>query len=325
MKRIGILTSGGDSPGMNAAIRASVRTCYYYGYEAVGIYRGYEGLIDGNFKILKSEDVSNIIQRGGTILKSARSKRFYERKWREKAKENIEKWQLDGLIVIGGNGSYKGANALLKDFPEVCKIVGIPGTIDNDLYGTDFTIGYDTAINTAMYAIDKIRDTAESFNRLFLVEVMGRDAGFIALRSGIAVGAEAVLIPESKADVPRFLARLKKGWERPKSSFIVVVSEGDESGGAVNLKKIIEKEFPHLDTRVVILGHIQRGGSPTCMDRVRAGELAAAAVEAIIHNESGIAIGIVNKKIHKIPFKKAVKHNGDVSPNLLHLLEILSA
>ncbi len=325
MKRIGILTSGGDSPGMNAAIRAAVRTCSYYGYEAVGIFRGYEGLIDGNFKVLKAQDVSNIIQRGGTILKSARSKRFYEKEWRKKACDNIKEWQLEGLIVIGGNGSYKGAKALLSDFPEVCNIVGIPGTIDNDLYGTDFTIGYDTAINTAMYAIDKIRDTAESFDRLFLVEVMGRDAGFIALRSGIAVGAEAVLIPESKADVPRFIQRLEKGWQRPKSSFIVVVSEGDESGGAWEMKKRIEEKFPHLDTRVVILGHIQRGGSPTCMDRVRASELAAAAVEAIINNESGIAIGIVNKKIHKVPFEKAVKHHNDVNPNLLHLLEILSA
>ena len=325
MKRIGVLTSGGDSPGMNAAIRAVVRTAYYYGIETIGIYRGYEGLIDGEFKQLFPEDVSNIIQRGGTILKSARSKRFYEYKYREQAIENLKKYNIEGLVVIGGNGSYKGAKQLLEDFPDAVKIVGLPGTIDNDLYGTDFTIGYDTAINTAMYAIDKIRDTANAFNRLFLVEVMGRDAGFIALRSGIGVGAEAVLIPESKADFPRLMKKLEEGWRESKSSFIVVVSEGEESGGALQVKKKIEERFPEIEARVVILGHIQRGGSPTCMDRVRASELGMASVEALKNGESNIAIGVVNKKINKIPLELATKHHNDINANLLHLLEVLSS
>ena len=324
MKRIAVLTSGGDSPGMNAAIRAVVRTASFYNIQTFGVFRGYEGLIDGEMKLLKANDVSNIIQRGGTILKSARSKRFYEKKYRKQAIENLLSNNIEGLVVIGGNGSYKGAAELLNDFPDAVKIVGLPGTIDNDLYGTDFTIGYDTAINTAMYAIDKIRDTANAFNRMLLVEVMGRDAGFIALRSGIGIGAEAVLIPESKADLPRFFNRLQKGWKHPKSSFIVVVSEGDEAGGAFEVKKKILEKFPAIDARVTILGHIQRGGSPTCMDRVRAAELGVAAVEALKNNETGIAIGIVNKKINKIPFEKAVKHHKDVNPNLLHLLEILS-
>ena len=307
MKNIAILTSGGDSPGMNAAIRAIVRAGIFHNRRVFGIYRGYDGLIDNEIKELNSTDVSNIIQRGGTILKSARSERFMHPEFRKIAFENLQKNDIDGLIVLGGDGTFKGASIISSEFD--VNIVGIPCTIDNDLFGTDFCIGYDTAINTAMEAIDKIRDTADSHNRLFFVEVMGRDAGLIALRSGIAGGAEGILIPETLTDVNALIATLNKDWKREKSSMIVVVAEGDEAGGAY----------------VATLGHIQRGGSPSCMDRVLASRLGLAAVEALVNKESNLMIGIVNQSISKTSFEKATKHHLEINAELLHVLDVLAS
>ena len=322
MKNIAVLTSGGDAPGMNAAIRSVVRSGIYHGLTVIGVLNGYEGLIDGEFFELNAKSVSNIIQRGGTILKSARSKRFLERSFREKAFDNLKNKQIHGLIVLGGDGTFKGAAIFSKefDFP----IVGIPCTIDNDLYGTDFCIGYDTAINTAVDAIDKIRDTADSHNRLFFVEVMGRDAGLIALRSGIASGAEAILIPETKMGVDEILSVLQKDWKRKKSSMIVVVAEGDEEGGAFAVAEQVKKRCPEFDIRVSTLGHIQRGGKPSCMDRVLASRMGLAAIETLISGERNAMIGIVNQKVKLLPFEKAVKHHLELNPGLLHLIEVMA-
>jgi 6-phosphofructokinase 1 len=322
MKKIGLITSGGDAPGMNACIRAIVRTARTENIEVIGFYRGYEGLINNDFITLTKSTVSNIIHRGGTILKTARSKRFMTEEGINLAVENISKHQLDGFIVIGGDGSFRGAAELTKR--SNIKTVGCPGTIDNDLIGTDFTIGYDTAINTVTEAIDRLRDTAESHDRIFVVEVMGRDAGLIALRSAIAGGAEAILIPEKKDDL-KILLEKKKKWRESKKSRIIIVAEGDEHGGAIGIGEILKKEWPESDIRISILGHIQRGGNPTCMERVNASLMGYYAVKALQENRTNEMIGIVNKKVCYTPFQDAVKHIDKLNPEMLHILDILSS
>lgn len=321
-KRIGVFTSGGDSPGMNAAIRAVVRTAIYNNFEVIGIRRGFEGMIDGDMIEMNSQSVSNIIQRGGTILKTARSKRFTTEEGMNLAAENLKKYNIEGLVALGGDGTFRGCFEFRMRHN--ISSIGVPCTIDNDLFGTDFTIGYDTAINTAMEAIDKIRDTADSHNRLFFIEVMGRDAGFIALRSGIGGGAEAILVPETKTDIPHLISILEKGWNRNKSSCIVVVAEGDESGGAYDIAKQVKEHFDYYDTRVSILGHMQRGGNPTCMDRVLASRLGVAAVEALIAEKENVMVGVIHRDIEYTPFEKATKHNLDINLNLLRIQEILA-
>ncbi len=322
MNKIAVFTSGGDSPGMNACIRAVARAGIYRKIQVMGIRRGYEGMIDGEFIPLDSSSVSNIIQRGGTILKSARSKRFMTSGGRGQAADHLMQHGIEGVIAIGGDGTFRGA----KEFSGECGIpfVGIPGTIDNDLFGTDFTIGYDTAINTVVRAIDQIRDTANSHDRLFFIEVMGRDAGFIALRSGIGSGAECVLVPETRTDIDQVIATLEQGWGRKKSSSIIVVAEGDDAGGAFEIAKMVNQKFSQYDTRVTILGHVQRGGSPTAMDRVLASELGVAAVDALLAGKRNIMIGKLHREISGTSFEKATKHHMDINANLLRLVEILS-
>lgn len=323
MKKIGVLTSGGDSPGMNAAIRAVVRTAIYNGLEVVGVRRGYDGLIENDILPMESHSVANIIQRGGTILKSMRSEGFRTKEGREKAYKNLVDNGIDGLVVIGGDGTFTGANIFTKEFN--FPIVGLPGTIDNDLVGTDFTIGYDTALNTVIDAVDKIRDTADSHGRVFVVEVMGKDAGYIALRSGIGCGAEAVLYPESEVYIDHLLQRLGNAKKRKKASSIVIVAEGAKEGGANEVAASVKEEFPHLDVRVVVLGHIQRGGSPSCIERVRASQLGSQAVESLISGEKSVMIGIVDNNIEFTPFENAIKHNGKMNKRLLGLTDILSS
>ncbi|QXU41369.1 MULTISPECIES: 6-phosphofructokinase [Pedobacter] len=323
IKNIGVLTSGGDSPGMNAAIRAVVRGSIYYDIEVTGFIRGYEGLINNDFIPMDRKSVANIIQRGGTILKTARSEAFRTVEGRKKAYENLKAKGIDALVVIGGDGTFTGANIFSKefDFP----IVGLPGTIDNDLAGTDFTIGYDSAINTVIDAVDRIRDTAESHDRLFIVEVMGRDSGLIALRSGIGVGAEAIMIPEANMNADDILHKLEHS-RKDKASKIIIVAEGDDTGGAFKVGEILQEKYPHYDTKVSVLGHIQRGGKPTCMDRVLASRLGVAAVEGLINGESGVMAGQVNREIIFTPFDHAIKHiNAEkVSAKWLKLIDILS-
>ena len=322
MKRIGVLTSGGDSPGMNAAVRAVVRTCLYNDIEAYAIFNGYKGLINGDIQEFKSRNVSNIIQRGGTILKSSRSQEFRTVEGRKKAYDNIKEFGIDGIIAIGGDGTFTGAKVFNSEFD--LPFVGIPGTIDNDLNGTDNTIGYDTALNTVVDAVDKIRDTASSHNRLFLVEVMGRDAGFLALRSGIGVGAEAILIPEKPTYIDNLIHKLEHGENQHKTSMIVIVAEGDDSGGAYNVAEKLKEQCPDYDSRVTILGHIQRGGSPSAMDRVIASQMGNAAVEALMNGKTNVMVGIINKEITFTPFEKAIKHHNKINKNLLHLAEVLA-
>lgn len=319
---IGVFTSGGDSPGMNACIRAVVRAGIFHGLKVYGIRRGYEGMIDGDIVELNSSSVSNIIQHGGTILKSARSQRFRTPEGMEQAYQNLKKFGIEGLVAIGGDGTYRGAREFGPKYG--IPIIGAPGTIDNDLFGTDYTIGYDTALNTAVQAIDKIRDTADSHNRLFFVEVMGRDAGFIALRSGIAGGAEAVLVPETHTDLEHIIDLLQKGWNRKKTSFIIVVAEGDDAGGAMAVAEKVKARLPQFDTRVSILGHIQRGGSPSCLDRVLASELGVGAVRGLIEGRDQVAVGRLHRDVVYIPFEQAVKHHLEINKNLLDLVEILS-
>ena len=321
IKNIGVFTSGGDSPGMNAAIRAVVRTALYYDLEVTGILRGYDGMISGEFKSMDRKSVANIIQRGGTMLKTARSDEFRTKEGRQKAYEQLKKHHIDALVEIGGDGTFTGAKIFSEEFD--IPVMGLPGTIDNDLIGTDFAIGYDTAINTVIDAVDKIRDTAESHDRLFIVEVMGRDSGLIALRSGIGSGAEAILIPETKTDINALLSRLEHS-RKDKSSKIIIVAEGDDAGGGFEVAKVVKEKFPGIDTRVSILGHIQRGGPPSCMDRVLASRLGVAAVETLMEGKSNEMIGIVNGKIHFTPFGNAIKHNKDVNSELLKIVEILS-
>ena len=305
IKNIAVLTSGGDAPGMNAAIRAVVRACSYYNITCYGVYKGYEGLIHDEMELLNARSVRNIVNKGGTFLKSARSKDFRTPEGRQKAHETLVRNTIDALVVIGGDGSFTGALKLSEefDFP----VVGIPGTIDNDINGTDFTIGYDTALNTVVAAIDKIRDTASSHNRLFLVEVMGRDAGDIALNAGIGAGAEEILIPEADMGIDRLIESLKKSRKTGKTSSIIVVAEGDKSGKNIfELGAYVEEHLNEYEVRVSVLGHIQRGGSPSCFDRVLASKLGVGAVEALLANQSEVMIGIVHKSVTIIPLKEAL-------------------
>ena len=323
VSKIGVLTSGGDSPGMNAAIRAVVRTGIYHGLEVHGIMRGYSGMIDDDIFKMESRSVANIIQRGGTILKCARSLEFREPSGRKKAYENLKKRGIDGLVVIGGDGSFRGSQIFSNEFDIPC--IGLPGTIDKDIAGTDFTIGFDTAVNTAVEAIDKIRDTADAHDRLFIVEVMGRDAGYIALHSGIATGAENILIPEAKTDLEELINSLSEKEKRQKLVNLVVVAEGDEFGGANEIARIIKRRMPNTDTRVCILGHIQRGGSPTCMDRLIASRMGYHAVECLMLGRFNVMVGIQNNKMQYTPLDHAVKAKQKISSNWMKIVKILAS
>jgi len=323
IKRIGVLTSGGDSPGMNAAIRSVVRTSAFHGLECTAVYRGYQGLIDGDFKEFNARSVNNIIQKGGTILKSARCEDFRTTEGRKKAFENIQEAGMDALVVIGGNGSLTGAQKLNEEFG--FPVMGIPGTIDNDILGTDYTIGFDTAINTVVEAIDKIRDTASSHNRLFFVEVMGRDVGLVALNSGVGAGAEEILIPEQNLGLDRMLDSLKHSKESGKSSSIVVVAEGDKTGKNVfELKEYVEKHLPIYDVRVSVLGHMQRGGSPTCFDRVLASRMGVKAVESLMEGKTNYMIGIENNKMVLTPIDYAISGLTPIDQELVRVSDIMS-
>lgn len=321
IKNIAVFTSGGDAPGMNAAIRAVVRTALFHGLNVFGIRRGYDGMVHGDIFPMEAKSVANIIQRGGTILKTARSEEFRTPEGRKKAFENLQKHDINGLIAIGGDGTFTGASRFMEEYD--IPVIGIPGTIDNDLAGTDFTIGYDTAVNTAIDAVDKIRDTAESHDRLFVVEVMGRDSGLIALRTGIATGAEAVLIPEIKVDYEAMMDRLDR-TRKNKSSRIIIVAEGDDAGGGFAVADRIKARFPHYDVRISILGHIQRGGRPTCLDRVLASRLGVGAVEGLLAGRSGEMAGSIHGEVEFTPFKNAIKHIGTINENLVRIVEILS-
>ncbi|WP_456377388.1 6-phosphofructokinase [Lutibacter sp.] len=323
IKKIGVMTSGGDAPGMNAAIRAVVRACSYYNIECVGIYRGYQGLIEGDFKTLSARHVSNIINRGGTILKSARSKEFRTSEGRAKAYKEIQKAKIDALVLIGGDGTFTGGMIFNKEYNFPC--IGIPGTIDNDIFGTNYTIGYDTALNTVVEVVDKIRDTASSHNRLFFVEVMGRDAGFIALNAGVGAGAEEILIPEEDLGLDRLLEALKRSKRSGKSSSIVIVSEGDKIGKSVfELADYVEENLPQYEVRVSVLGHMQRGGSPSCFDRVLASRLGVRAVELLLDGKTNLMVGIVNNIIDTTELEKAVKGHHKINKELLRVSDIMS-
>jgi 6-phosphofructokinase 1 len=321
--KIGVLTSGGDSPGMNAAIRAVVRTGNYYGLEVFGIMRGYSGIIENDIVPMHSRSVANIIQRGGTILKTARCKEFFQPEGRQKAYQNLKKLGIDGLVIIGGDGSFRGADIFSREFDIPC--IGLPGTIDKDIAGTDFTIGFDTAVNTAVEAIDKIRDTADAHDRLFIIEVMGRDAGYIALHSGIATGAEHILIPERKTDIEELVASLQEKERRKKLVNMVVVAEGDEFGGANEVAKVVKERLPFTDTRVCILGHIQRGGSPTCLDRLIASRMGYAAVESLLEGRHNVMVGILNNRMHYTLLERAVKSKQKISDEWIKIVKILAS
>lgn len=322
MKKIGVFTSGGDSPGMNAAVRAVTRTAIYEGLEVIGIRRGYEGMIDGDFQEMNRRSVANIIQRGGTFLKTARSEKFITPEGRQKAFEALHNANIDGLVCIGGDGSYMGAHLLNNEHGIAC--VGIPGTIDNDLYGTDFTIGFDTAINTAVEAIDRIRDTADSHNRVFLVEVMGKDAGYIALDSGIAGGAEGILIPEDTDDTGKLFTHFDNEDRRTKSFSIIIIAEGDEDGGTFNIAQKLKDRYKDIKLRVTILGHIQRGGNPTAKDRILASTFGYEAVKALISGETSSAIGIVDHKPYIIPLYEASTRSTVINTEKIRMADILS-
>lgn len=323
VSRIGVLTSGGDSPGMNACIRAVVRTGLYHGLEVYGVVRGYAGMIEDDIHAMDSRSVANIIQRGGTILKTARSKEFRTPEGRARAHENLRKRGIDGLVIIGGDGSFHGAQVFSNEYDIPC--AGVPGTIDKDIAGTDFTIGFDTAVNTAVQAIDKIRDTADAHDRLFIIEVMGRDAGYIALHSGISTGAEHILIPERRTDIEALLQSLQEKEKRRKLVNLVVVAEGDDFGGANEVSKIIRERLPNTDTRVAILGHIQRGGSPTCLDRVIASRMGYAAVECLIEGRHNVMVGIINNRMHFTPLDNAVKAKQRISEDWMRIVKILAS
>ena len=320
VKTIGILTSGGDAPGMNAAIRAVTRTAISEGWTVFGIYRGWEGLINDDIKEFSTEKVSSTIQRGGTILKTARSKEFMTEEGRAKAYENIKKHGIDALVVIGGNGSLTGAQMLAIEHD--VRVIGLPGTIDNDLCGTDSTIGYDTALNTIVECVDKIRDTATSHDRIFFVEVMGRDAGFLAQNSAIAAGAEAAIIPEANTDIDQLAAFINRGIRKSKNSSIVLVSEKD--GGAMHYAERVRKEYPEYDVRVSILGHLQRGGKPTAYDRILASRMGYAAIQALKEGQRNIMVGIKNDEIVYVPISRAVKKDKPIDSELIDVLEKLS-
>ena len=319
---IGILTSGGDAPGMNAAIRAVTRTAIYNGLKVKGIYRGYKGLITNEIKDFKTENVSNIVQQGGTILKTARCPEFKTEEGRAEAWKNICEHGIDALIVIGGDGSLSGARILAQEFDMPC--IGIPATIDNDLYGTDTTLGYDTALNTIVEAIDKIRDTANSHERIFFVEVMGRDAGFLALNGAIAAGAEAAIIPEISTEVDQLAELIENGFRKSKNSSIVLVAESPVTGGAMGMAERVKNEYPGYDVRVSILGHLQRGGSPTAHDRILASRMGAAAIDALLDDQRNVMIGVKNDEIVYVPFTKAIKNDKPINRDLLSTLRRLS-
>ena len=323
VKKIGVLTSGGDSPGMNAAIRSVVRTCAFHNIDCVGIYRGYQGMIEGDFKEMGARSVNNIINKGGTILKSARSKEFMTYEGRKKAYDNLRASNVDAIVVIGGDGSFNGAELFSNEFN--FPVMGIPGTIDNDIYGTSHTLGYDTALNTVVDVIDKIRDTASSHNRLFFVEVMGRDAGHLALNAGIGAGAEEILIPEENLGLERLLESLKFSKASGKSSSIVVIAEGDKIGKSVfELKDYVESNMPEYDVRVSVLGHMQRGGAPSCFDRVLASRLGVKAVESLLEGKSNFMVGLECDKVMLTPLEQAIKGRTEIDKELLRVSTIVS-
>jgi len=316
------MTSGGDSPGMNAAIRAIVRTAIHNDLLVAGIYNGYHGMIHNKFVELDTSSVSNIIQRGGTILKSARSAEFRSKEGREKAYKNLKKHNIDALIVIGGDGTFTGAHIFGQEYD--VPMIGLPGTIDNDLFGTDYTIGFDTAINNVVMVVDKIRDTAMAHERLFIVEVMGRDAGFIALKSGVAVGAEDILIPETKTYINQLITNLQSYRRKNKTSGIIIVAEGDDEGGAYEIARKIKERFSEYEIRVTILGHLQRGGPPSCNDRVLASTLGYEAVRALLKGKQGVMVGEINKKVVFTPFENTVKMHQDINKPMLEMARVLS-
>ncbi|MCI1639953.1 MAG: 6-phosphofructokinase [Bacteroidales bacterium] len=322
IKTVGILTSGGDAPGMNACVRAVTRAAIYNGWKVMGIYRGYEGLINGEIKELTTESVSNTIQRGGTLLKTARSQAFMTPEGRKKAYDNVVKFGLDSLIIIGGNGSLAGAQDFANEYD--ISVIGLPGTIDNDLYGTDSTIGYDTALNTIVECVDKIRDTATSHDRIFFVEVMGRDAGFLAQNSAIASGAEAAIIPEDQTDKDQLEQFISRGFRKSKNSSIVIVSESQKDGGAMHYAERVRKEYPQYDVRVTILGHLQRGGTPSAYDRILASRLGYASIEALKEGQRNVMIGISDNEIVYVPINRAIKMNKPIDKELINILTVLS-
>lgn len=324
MKKIAVFTSGGDAPGMNACIRAVVRTALSHNLDVYGIKRGFQGIIEGDIELMNAHSVSNIIQLGGTILRSARSKAFRTPEGRKQAYDNLKKAGIEGIVAIGGDGTFTGANVFMEEYPDLA-IVGCPGTIDNDLFGTDYTIGYDTAINTATQAIDNIKDTANAHDRLFFIEVMGRDAGFIALNSAIATGAEAVLVPEERTDLDKLVATLENCYSRRKNSSIVIVAEGDDAGGAFKIADEVKKRaFNKYEIKVTILGHLQRGGRPTCMERVRASRIGMMAVKALLNGQKGIMIGEIKGETSYTPFNEAISKTNHIDPKLMEMVEMLS-
>lgn len=322
IKRIAVLTSGGDAPGMNAAVRAVVRTAVYHDLHVYGIYRGYDGMVNGDIKRLEVGDVANIIQRGGTVLKTARSEAFRTAEGRKQAYDSLVAHDIDGVVVIGGDGTYTGADVFSKEYN--IPFVGLPGTIDNDIYGTDYTIGFDTAINTAIEAVDKIRDTADSHNRLFFVEVMGRHAGFIALHTGIGSGAGAIFLPETDTSIDELSDILRKSAKRQKLFNLVIVAEGNQNGDANSIAKQIKAGNPEYDVKVTIIGHLQRGGSPTAMDRVLASRMGHSAVQSLLRGEGGVALGIINDKITFTPFTDAISKTKNLNKDLVRMAEILA-
>ena len=322
IKRIGILTSGGDAPGMNAAIRAVVRAASYHDLHVYGIMEGYKGLIEGNVKRLENADVANTIHRGGTILKTARCEQFKKKTGRNQAYETLLAYDIDAMVVIGGNGTYTGANIFSQEFD--IPFIGLPGTIDNDIYGTDFTIGFDTAINTAVEAIDKVRDTADSHNRLFFIEVMGRHAGFIALNTGIGSGAAATFLPETNWGSEELLKMLKKAAKRKKLFNIVVVAEGNKNGSAHQLAKEVNKKLKDYDTRVTTIGHLQRGGSPSAADRVLASTLGYEAVQCLVNGTYNQALGLVNSQLKMCSFEDAITLKKELNQEMLDLVNVLA-
>ncbi len=319
---IGILTSGGDAPGMNAAIRSVTRAAIFHGIKVKGIYRGYKGLISGEIKEFQTQDVSNIIQQGGTILRTARSQEFRTEEGRRQAYETMVKEEIDALVVLGGDGTFTGARIFAQEYN--IPVVGVPCTIDNDVCGTDFTIGYDTALNSIVDAVDKIRDTANSHERLFFVEVMGRDAGFLALNSAIASGAEAAIIPEIETGEDQLESLIQRGFRKTKNSSIVLVAESDVTGGALGVQKRLKETHPEYDSRITILGHLQRGGRPSAMDRILASRLGAAAIDALLDEQRNVMIGVDDDKVVYVPFTKAIKDDKPVDVKLMDVLKTLS-
>lgn len=322
IKRIAVFTSGGDSPGMNAAVRAVVRTAVYHDLHVYGIYEGYQGMIEGEIKRLEMGDVGNIIHRGGTILKTARSMQFMTKEGRAMAAENLQAHDIDACVAIGGNGTFAGAKVFSAEYD--IPFIGIPGTIDNDIYGTDNTIGFDTALNTAIEAVDRIRDTADSHNRIFFVEVMGRNSGFIALYTGIGSGAGSIFLPETEDSVSDLISHLKMSARRRKLFNVVIVAEGNKNGGAMEIAKKVREEYDQYETKVAIIGHLQRGGSPTCLDRVLASRLGYASIEALLNGKENIAVGVIDGEISYTSFDDAIAKSKVPTTEMIEMAKILS-